>query len=185
MDADNENDVFEDTTYLEDDNEATDPSFNPNGSQSTRSKQDAKNSNKTRQKSYKKKVERQWTDDDILKLIKEIEAHRVLWDFSDPRYKCSKEIVWQQVADAVSSNVNDCKGKWGNLRTSFNSNLVKYRKRKSGQGTDESFTVAWKFFQPMLFLEASKVGQATESTSNMHLVTCLVLHSYYVNLNCV
>lgn len=43
--------------------------------------------------------------------------------------------------------------------------------KKSGQGTDESYTVTWKFFTAMMFLEATKVGQSTQSTSSMPLVT--------------
>lgn len=126
-----------------------------------------------KQKSYKKKVERQWTDDEILSLIKAIESQRALWDFSCPEYKLQKETVWEQVADTVSSTVNDCKAKWGNLRTTFNNNLTKYRAKKSGQGAEESYTVAWKFFTSMMFLEASKVSQSTQSTSSMELVTFL------------
>lgn len=141
-------------------------------SKSSSKDHDAKKT-RPKQKSYKKKVERTWTDADIFSLIKEIEAQRTLWDFSTPEYKMPKETVWEEVAAAVSAQVNDCKAKWGNLRTTFNSNLAKYRKKKSGQSADDSFTVSWKFFKAMMFLEASKVSQSTQSTSSMQLVTLL------------
>lgn len=122
------------------------------------------------QKSYKKKVEHKWTDDEIFNLIKAVEPQRSLWDFSSPEYKLPKDLVWEQVANAVSAEVNDCKAKWGNLRVTFNSNMNKYRAKKSGQSVDESYTVGWKFFKSMMFLEASKVSQSTKSTSSMELV---------------
>lgn len=161
-------DEFEDEEYLDNDNEENDPSFHL--TRSSNKKQDPKNTTKPKQKSYRKKVERQWTDDEISKLIDAVQLRRALWDFSDPKYRFGKDVVWQEVADALSADMNECKAKWTNLRISFNNCLTKYRKRKSGQGTDESYTVTWKFFDTMMFLEASKVSQSTSSTSNMTLV---------------
>lgn len=153
------------------DNEHLDPDYNANN-ENQKSPDGSPKTKKPRQKqkSYKKKVERQWNDTDITNLIKEIETRRLLWDVGAPEYKLPKESLWQEVADTVSASVNDCKAKWGNLRVSFNSNLNKYRKKKSGQGTDESYTVTWKFFKAMMFLEASKLSQSTQSTSSMPLV---------------
>lgn len=174
-----------DDEILEGDNEVTDPNYDPN--ENTESHSPASNQagkkpkvTKQKQKSYKKKVESTWTDDEIYKLIKEIEAQRVLWDMGTPEYKLPKDTVWQQVADIVSASVNDCKGKWGNLRTTFNSNLSKYRKTKSGQGTDESCPITWKFFKAMMFLEANKVSQSTQSTSSMTLVFFLIAHILFI-----
>lgn len=170
---------------LDGDNELTDPNYNPDENSESRSltgNQAAKKPKVSRpkQKSYKKKVERTWTDDEIYRLIKEIEAQPVLWDMGIPEYKLPKDTVWQQVADVISASVNDCKGKWGNLRTTFNTNLSKYRKTKSGQGTDESCPITWKFFKAMMFLEASKVSQSTQSTSSMTLVTILIAHTLFI-----
>lgn len=96
-----------------------------------------------------------------------------------------KEAVWVQVAEVVSAHVNECKAKWGNLRTTFNSNLAKYRSKKSGQGADDSYTVTWKFFKAMLFLEASKVGQSTQSITSMPLVIFVFVSRiiFQMNLN--
>lgn len=73
-------DDFEDNEQMLDgDNELTDPNYNPDENSESRSltgNQAAKKPKVSRpkQKSYKKKVERTWTDDEIYKLIKEIEA---------------------------------------------------------------------------------------------------------------
>lgn len=134
-----------------------------------------------KQKSYKRKVERSWTEEEILNLIKEVEMHPALWDFSCPEYKLPKDAVWQDVANILSASMDDCKGKWGNLRTTFNYNLAKYRKKKSGQGSDEIVTVSWKFFKSMMFLEASKVSQSTQSTSSLQLVILFLCFGSVLN----
>lgn len=82
------------------------------------------------QKSYRKKVESEWSQEQILKLIQEIETRRSLWDAGCAEYKLPKEALWQEVADAIHITLNDCKGEWSNLRITFNSNLDKYRKKK-------------------------------------------------------
>lgn len=126
---------------------------------------------KVKQKSYRKKVETAWSREKILKLIEEVEARRILWDAGCAEYKLPKDIVWQEVADTIPTSFNDCKGKWANLRTTFNSNLEKLRKKKSGQGTDEQMQISWKYFKPMMFLETTKVRQSTQSTTSMQLVS--------------
>ncbi|XP_046805743.1 uncharacterized protein LOC111685068 isoform X2 [Lucilia cuprina] len=117
-----------------------------------------------KQKSYRKKVESVWTHDNIIRLIEEVEARRCLWDAGCPEYKLPKDMLWQEVADSVNMSFNDCKGKWANLRTTFNCNLEKLRKKKSGQRTDESFQIVWKYFKPVLFLEAAKESATTDAS---------------------
>lgn len=126
---------------------------------------------KPKQKSYRKKVETVWPDENITKLINEVEVRRSLWDAGCAEYKLPKDILWQEVSDAIPVSINDCKGKWSNLRTTFNYNLEKLRRKKSGQGADEHFQITWRYFKPMMFLERTKVCQATQSTSSMELVS--------------
>lgn len=132
-------------------------------------------------KCYNKKVEKKWSQEDTLKLIGSIEARPSLWDMSSPAYKLPKEMVWQEIADQINDgrSVNDCKGKWQNLRTTFNSKLSAYRKKKSGQGTDETISIVWPFFDSMMFLEVIKVRQSTSSTPSMSLVSSR-FHSHLI-----
>lgn len=174
---------------FDDDDELNDPTFVPiettfqpietsSVSQSPTGSQVAKKP-KSKQKSYRKRVETAWSHENILKLIQEVEIRRSLWDAGCAEYKLPKESLWQEVADAIPASINDCKGKWTNLRTSFNSNLDKYRKKKSGQGTDESISISWKYFKPMIFLETNKVRQSTQSTTSMELVIILCLPTFF------
>ncbi|XP_046805742.1 uncharacterized protein LOC111685068 isoform X1 [Lucilia cuprina] len=135
-----------------------------------------------KQKSYRKKVESVWTHDNIIRLIEEVEARRCLWDAGCPEYKLPKDMLWQEVADSVNMSFNDCKGKWANLRTTFNCNLEKLRKKKSGQRTDESFQIVWKYFKPVLFLEAAKVRQSTQSISSLQLESATTDASILCNI---
>lgn len=122
---------------------------------------------KPKKKNYRKKVETSWSHEHILKLIEEVESRRSLWDIGCAEYKQHKDFVWQEVADSISVILNDCKAKWINLRTTFNCNVNKCQKKKSGQGTDELVSITWKYFKPMMFLENNKIRQSTQSTSSM------------------
>lgn len=177
----------------DDDDESRDPNYTPinqvrKRSQSPIDSQLSKKSKRPAQKSYKKKVERKWSEQDVTKLSTEIEPRRILWDMGSAEYKMPKESVWQEVADANSTSVNDCKGKWANLRTTFNVNLAKYRQKKSGQGTADSVAINWPYFKMMMFLEANKIQQSTQSTTSMPLVIIstflLVSRSNYTHVFC-
>lgn len=154
--------------------ECDSPSSSPTESRAAkRTKTKKKNQNekpKPKQKSYKKKPMGDWPSEEIHTLIKEVQGRRVLYDSSMPENKLPKTDLWQEVADVIGTSVDDCKGKWGYLRTTFNYNMNKYRQKKSGQGTDESNTITWQYFKAMLFLEACKVSHSSQSTSSMELV---------------
>lgn len=167
----------EENDSVDNDDKEVDPDFQLGGKANDSAAKKSKA--RPKQKSYKKKVERKWSDEDINKLIKEIETRPVLWNAGLPEYKLSKEIVWQEVADAIPAELNDCKGKWGNLRTTFNTNLAKLRQRKSGQGADETATISWKFFNAMMFMETTRINQSTSSTSSMELVMLSFAHIPY------
>lgn len=119
---------------------------------------------RTKQKSYRKKVESNWSHESTIKLIGEVKKRRCLWDIGCEEYKLPKESVWQEVADAIPTSFNNCKGKWANLRTTFKSNLHKLRRKKPNQGgSEQQSDVHWRYFKPMMFLETIKVRQSTST----------------------
>lgn len=132
-------------------------------------------SDKPKQKNYHKKVQADWTHENILQLIQEVEPRRTLWDMGSAEYKLPKMSLWQEIADAMGRSSDDCIAKWRHLRTSFYNKISTYRKTKSGQGTDESITITWKYFRPMMFLEANDVRQSTQSTPSMQLVNISII----------
>lgn len=123
-----------------------------------------------------RKINHAWVDDEINRLISSVEQHRGLWDIASAEYKLPKLDGWRSVVDELGIDgvdVHEAKAKWLQLRTTFMVNLAKLRKTKSGQGADESKAVAWKFFKPLMFLEANNVQHSTSSTSTLHLVIFL------------
>lgn len=105
-----------------------------------------------------------WSQEEITKLIEAVEERRALCDKSLEEYKHPSLSAWEEVAETIGHGTPDeCKAKWTNLRVSFNVHLAKHRSKKSGQGTDESIKIVWKYFNSMLFLEAADVHQSTES----------------------
>lgn len=148
-----------------------DPTFEPiQPAPRTESPTEPQLTKKRKQKSYKKKVQKDWGHEEILLLIKEIEARTALWDMSSADYKTPKDSIWKEVADKLERDQDDCKGKWTNLRITFKNNMAKYRAKKSGQGTDDSIEITWRYFRSMLFLEANDIGLSAESTTSMPLV---------------
>lgn len=126
---------------------------------------------KKSRKQIRPKVQGEWTDDDVLILIKSVEQRRTLWDKGLTEYKLPKDSTWAEIAEIIGKHSSDdCKAKWNNLRVTFNINLAKYRSTKSGQATDEKTKIVWRYFNAMMFLESTDVRQSTPSTSSMHLV---------------
>lgn len=170
MDTDNLEDAFD---YNEDADRDFEPIVSHPRTGSLSQSQSETQIAKKAKKQYRSKIQTTWNDDDIANLIKAVENHPGLRDKGLPEYKLPKLSSWQEVADIMKNySVHDCKTKWNNLRVTFNTKKNEYRQKKSGQGTDESSKIVWKFFKLMLFLEASDVRQSTESTSSMTLVKC-------------
>lgn len=127
---------------------------------------------KIRAKRVVKKVEAAWNDDVTFVLIAAVEKRPVIWDFGSYEYKTSKTDAWLEVAEVLEGKFEweECKAKWSNLRISFNTNLAKSRKTKSGQGTADN-TVQWRFFKAMYFIANNDARQSTASTSNLIIVS--------------
>lgn len=166
-------DTGPDETYSDDNAEyaedVEDDEFTPSSGKS-------KPKHKPKQKTNTVKERKQkhlWNDTETLNLISLVEQHGALWDYNSAEYKMSRKDSWSGVVDALGIadvDVEEAKLKWANLKLTFNSNMAKYRKKKSGQGADETAKVVWRFFKPMFFLEANNVKKSTQSTSSFILV---------------
>lgn len=128
---------------------------------------------KKRTKKNVEKVTAEWNNDTTSALIAAVEERSVLWNVGASDYKLPKPDAWREVAEALQNKYDweECKAKWAHLRITFNANLAKMRKTKSGQGTADLISVQWPFYKSMYFIEASKAKQSTESTSNLNIVS--------------
>jgi len=59
------------------------------------------------------KVEHDWKDDEIFKLISLVEEHREIWDKQSHEYKLPKTSVWQQIETLFEEKFSwiECKAK--------------------------------------------------------------------------
>lgn len=106
-----------------------------------------------------RRVQHNWTDEEINRLIVAVENHPTLWDVGSSDYKLPKLNVWQEVTDELEMGIDtaEAKSKWSCLRTTFKTILSKIRKSSDGAKLQP---VVWKWFTHMLFLEAN-VRQST------------------------
>ncbi|EZA52488.1 hypothetical protein X777_08604 [Ooceraea biroi] len=90
-----------------------------------------------------------WTKEKTKFLISLLEGLPHLWDVSQAEYKnrSKRAAAIEQLAEHFSTDSGEIGRKLHNLRTQFNNELRKTRKRKSGQGSSEVYTSKWEFFE--------------------------------------
>lgn len=108
-----------------------------------------------------------WVKDKTKLSISLLEGLPHLWDVSQADYKnCSKRTASiEQLAQQFNTDFGEVGRKLYNLRTQFNNELRKTRKRKSGQGSGEVYTSNWEFFEALQFMQSS--SKCTETQSNI------------------
>lgn len=106
-------------------------------------------------KCYNKKVEKKWSPEGTFKLIESIEVFPILWGINSSNCQLSRDMIWREVADRINDDrsVNDCKGKWLNLRKTFYKKLVEYRKGRSDRHDDQMISIKWPFFNALMFFK--------------------------------
>ncbi|CAL1678834.1 unnamed protein product [Lasius platythorax] len=82
-----------------------------------------------------------WTKDKTKLLISLLEGLPHLWDVSQADYKnrSKRTASIEQLAQQFNTDSGEVGRKLHNLRTQFNNELRKTRKRKSGQGSGEAY----------------------------------------------
>ncbi|XP_032593310.1 uncharacterized protein LOC116805454 [Drosophila grimshawi] len=94
-----------------------------------------------------RKIEKDYTPNDIKLLIKLVEPRTILWDPNHIDYKDRKlrESEFQIIADEMDRTVDDCKAKWENLRAQYRGCHVREVRNSA---------VKWKYFECMNFLRS-------------------------------
>lgn len=108
---------------------------------------------------------RTWSTEEIKSLIFYLESLPELWQISNPDYKnrVKKAAAVESLAEQFNTSALEINRKLHNLRTQFNNELRKLKKKKSGQGTDENYASTWDYFTSLQFLIPSTVP-ANETT---------------------
>lgn len=117
------------------------------------------------------KVSDSWSDDNIIKLIAEVEIRPCIWNVGNGDYKNrnKRDSAWQSIATVFDGEipVDQLTAKWQNLRTQYRTSLASAKKTKSGQGV--AFKPHWKFHSQMSFVGATEQSQTVRSESNFSL----------------
>lgn len=126
---------------------------------------------KTR-KQNRPKVADTWTDENIGKLIAEVETRPCIWNAGDPDYKMrnKREVAWREISEAFDDGVrpvDQLTAKWQSLRTQYRSSVATAKRTKSGQGASKK--PHWKFHSQMAFVDAAEQSQRVRTESNLSL----------------
>ncbi|XP_014362329.2 uncharacterized protein LOC106713939 [Papilio machaon] len=112
---------------------------------------------------------RTWPAEEIKSLISYYESLPELWQVSNPDYKnrVKKSAAVDSLAEQFNTTAFEINRKLHNLRTQFNNELRKLKK-KSGQGTDENYTSNWEYFTSLKFLMPNIIP-ANETQGDLNL----------------
>lgn len=128
-------------------------------------------SNKKRKRIQNRaKVTHSWTEEDILKLISEVEIRPCLWNVAQKEYKnrFKRDAAWQEIMVEIGDKkfpTEELCSKWQNLRTQFRNSIANAKKTKSGQAA--SSKPHWKYHSQMEFVSAAEESQTVHSISNL------------------
>lgn len=149
--------------------------------------QSHKTSSTTKKKASKKrqakpKVEAEWTEPEIFKMINCVECLPLLWNAQDEKYKNrgARNSAWKDMSELEFESKftdHELQAKWTNLRIQYRSYLSKSQKTKSGQGAEDHVTCKWKFFEAMQFVGSTEQEQTSATVSNM---VCFCLYFEFV-----
>ena len=133
-------------------------------------------------KRHRKKVNCEWSDESVLKLIAAVEPHEILWNpaLKDYRNRGLRDTIWKSISEDTLgefTTMEEVVEKWGNLRIQFKSYESKKKKSKSGQGSVD-IKSSWKYYQHMSFLSGAGVPLHGASLSNLVGIVVLSVCMY-------
>uniref|UniRef100_A0A0A9WZ15 Trigger factor n=1 Tax=Lygus hesperus TaxID=30085 RepID=A0A0A9WZ15_LYGHE len=100
-------------------------------------------------------MERQWTEEDCLRLIELFRDHDVLWDPKHMSFykKGMKEDSWNEVAAAIGRSRDQVKNKIQSLMASYRREKAKVKSYNAGKDPSEAITSRWFAYDSLCFLE--------------------------------
>ena len=103
-----------------------------------------------------KRLNKNWQDGDIEKLIDLYEENPCLWDIFDNSYQKRdvKERALAAIANELHVQITDIKSKWNAIQGQFGRELNKVKSSKSGQSTDDLYVSQWIFWDKLQCLQS-------------------------------
>lgn len=95
-----------------------------------------------------------WTSKDIFSLISRWELLPELWDVKSKQYRnrVRKQNALQKLSIEYNTSEKEINRKLHNLRTQYNHELRKSRKKRSDNGDEDVNQSNWEFYRSLLFL---------------------------------
>ncbi|XP_017870569.1 PREDICTED: uncharacterized protein LOC108618880 [Drosophila arizonae] len=113
-----------------------------------------KKSRRVKRKLLKRKIQHNWKEEEINRLIAAVEMEPSIWMEGPLQYKSARKHCWNAVVAQLAIadvDVNEAKTKWSSLRVTFRLNLSKMNNASSTNGN----AVVWRYFNQMSFLNSS------------------------------
>ena len=112
-----------------------------------------------------------WSDSEIETIIEYYKENSFLWNhhLSDYKDRDKREVVLAKLADQLSHTVQEIKGQWHTLKSSFDREYNRMEaSKRSGSGTDSVYFPSWKFFRSLIFTrECRSLDDSTSTLSGV------------------
>lgn len=119
--------------------------------------------------------EKEWTQDEILKLINLIQQNENIWNPAHSQYKnrIRRTDSINKIASILGISQQEVDRKWKTIQSQFRREQNKVKNKKSGAGTDENYISAWRFYKPLSFLSDRNKPKTTRDTYEAQVITTL------------
>nr|XP_034840530.1 uncharacterized protein LOC117996565 [Maniola hyperantus] len=114
----------------------------------------------------------QWTSENTMKLIEIFEKEcRELWDSKHVLNKdrSTRQARLEYLAGVFGTNSEEISRKLHNLRTQFNNELRKIKRRAAGGESSSGVSSGWDYFESLLFLLREPLVDTTEGIEAVNL----------------
>lgn len=128
---------------------------------------------------------RVWSKEETYSLIESIQECPELWNVKAKEYRDrnKKQKALKNLAEKYDTTEAEIQRKLHNLRTQFNQEIKKVKKRKSGDGVDDLYKSSWEYFDALKFLmlnESSSAETADNLTVSKRTIQIFVIITRYL-----
>lgn len=114
---------------------------------------------------------KKWSDLETKKLITLYEENELLWNVTlkDYRNRVKKHEAFRDISEKLKIDITEVQRKIHNLRSQYNSELKKIKKKTSGQATDEVYVSNWPYFAALKFIHVN-VPTTSSTFVSIHIL---------------
>ncbi|XP_060856166.1 uncharacterized protein LOC132934637 [Metopolophium dirhodum] len=120
-------------------------------------------------------TEKDWNQDQILKLIDLVQQSDNIWNPQNILYRnrIRRTDSINEIANILGVSQQEVDKKWKTLQSQFRREQHKVKNKKSGAGTDDNYTSAWYLYKPLSFLSDRNKPKNTRDTYDAQVITTL------------